>query len=847
MTVSWAFHGRSAELAALRRALTGTDRPHGALLVGAAGSGKSWLLDELRRTLPGTVAVQGAEGTRTAALGALAPLLPERTAPGGNRWRQAAEALAGAVVCVDDAHLLDPVSAALLQHLVLGGRVRLLAAVRSGAGVPEELRRLAEDRLLDRLELAPFTEDETGELLTAVLGPVAGPEARRLHRRSQGNPLLLRELVLTAVDDGALRPVDGVWDRPPGLPPAAPAPRLADLVEARIGGYGHDTGPGPSPGCGCGDAAARSRPELRELVELLALSQPLEFALLLELADVRLVEEAEARGLLRVEDDGRRCAVRLVHPLLAEVAVARCPRLRARRHHRELVRVLEATGARRAGDALRLAEWRLAGGLTDDPGPLLTGARDAWAAYDTTATVRLAAAARDAGGGTEAALLLAEALSWAERYEEAERVLADCAGRPMGDAQRTRHALLRAHGLSWGLRDFSEAERVLREVELTVSDPGLRWEAGARRVALVGARGDYHGALELAAGLLARPVEARRTGALLTTTAVARAYTGRPEQARQEAGRARGLLGAEPAEVLPLRLAEFAAEFWAGDLDGAERAADAFAAREHAQDHAQEQQGSRPPTALAPAPFAEQQEAALLAQAESVEAGAAAADDGKRNPAEDGAADKAVAAKAGTPSAGPAKQASTTGTLLAKDGKPLSLRFVLPSGPGSEPLRAVGERIARMLQKIGIATELTKVADDSFFKDHIASGQYDLALYSWPATAFPATDARPIFAKPEPAADGSLLVEQNYTRVGTDHIDQLFDQAAGELDEKKARELMTKADARIWAAAGSVPLYQRPQLVAVRPGLVNAGAFGLGAPRYQDIGWKKPAAPKKNK
>ncbi|MFI5478859.1 ABC transporter substrate-binding protein [Streptomyces rubiginosohelvolus] len=179
---------------------------------------------------------------------------------------------------------------------------------------------------------------------------------------------------------------------------------------------------------------------------------------------------------------------------------------------------------------------------------------------------------------------------------------------------------------------------------------------------------------------------------------------------------------------------------------------------------------------------------------------------------------------------------------LGKDGKTLTLRFVLPSGPGSQSLRSVGDKIAAMLEKIGVGTEITKVPDESYFKDHIASGAYDLALYSWPATAYPATDGRPIYAKPEPATDGSLLVEQNYTRVGTDHIDQLFDKAAGELDEKAARELMKQADARIWAAAGSIPLFQRPQLVAVDKKLANVGAFGFAAPRYQDIGFKNRQA-----
>ncbi|MGW1023151.1 ABC transporter substrate-binding protein [Streptomyces sp. NPDC002577] len=185
---------------------------------------------------------------------------------------------------------------------------------------------------------------------------------------------------------------------------------------------------------------------------------------------------------------------------------------------------------------------------------------------------------------------------------------------------------------------------------------------------------------------------------------------------------------------------------------------------------------------------------------------------------------------------------------LAKDGKPLTLRFVLPSGPGSEQLRTVGDRISRMLEAVGIRTEISRVSDDSYFKDHIASGQYDLALYSWPATAFPATDDQPIFGKPVPAADGSLSIGQNYTRVGTDQIDQLFDQAVAELDEKEATSLIKQADARIWAAAGSIPLYQRPELVAARPNLANAGAFGFETPVYEDMGFLKagihPGAPK---
>ncbi|MFF4057310.1 ABC transporter family substrate-binding protein [Streptomyces sp. NPDC001668] len=220
--------------------------------------------------------------------------------------------------------------------------------------------------------------------------------------------------------------------------------------------------------------------------------------------------------------------------------------------------------------------------------------------------------------------------------------------------------------------------------------------------------------------------------------------------------------------------------------------------------------------------------------------------DGPRHLAQDGKQYANTLKQGGAPGAyapkGTAAPADAATKVLAKNGKALTLRFVLPSGPGSQSLRTVAGRISSMLENVGIRTEISKVSDESYFKDHIASGQYDLALYSWPASAFPATDARPIFAKPVPAADGSLNVEQNYTRVGTDQVDQLFDQAVSTLDEGKSRSLIRKADSRIWAAAGSIPLYQRPQLTAAKKDVVNAGAFGFQTPVFEDMGFLKKGA-----
>ncbi|MGD6754216.1 ABC transporter family substrate-binding protein [Streptomyces sp. BH105] len=263
--------------------------------------------------------------------------------------------------------------------------------------------------------------------------------------------------------------------------------------------------------------------------------------------------------------------------------------------------------------------------------------------------------------------------------------------------------------------------------------------------------------------------------------------------------------------------------------------------------------GDAAPPLLGPGALAAAQHSALLHQADAAKVRSAEREGQHAGDAKQGAAPGAYAPK-GTPAPqqaaakdageaggkeGAKAGAAATGQFV-KDGKPLTLNFVLPSGPDAEQLQSVADRISAMLQKIGVRTDITKVDDETYFKDHIAAGDYDLALYSWPGSAYPATDARPIYAKPVPAADGELTVEQNYTRVGTDHIDQLFDQAAGELDQEKERSLVRQADERIWAAAGSIPLYQRPELVAAKANLVNAGAFGFQEPDYEDIGFLKP-------
>ncbi|MFJ6212784.1 ABC transporter family substrate-binding protein [Streptomyces sp. NPDC092296] len=198
---------------------------------------------------------------------------------------------------------------------------------------------------------------------------------------------------------------------------------------------------------------------------------------------------------------------------------------------------------------------------------------------------------------------------------------------------------------------------------------------------------------------------------------------------------------------------------------------------------------------------------------------------------------------AGTPSASalPAALASAAspvpGSAAArvKDGRPLSLNVLIPAG--SATARRIARVIGADLAKIGIVTVPRAVDGDGFFTDHVAAGDFDLAVFSWPASANTVADERPLYAKPQPGPDGLPMVGLNFARTGTDEIDRLLDRAAATLDPAAATRLTQQADTRIWELAPSVPLFQRPEIVAVRDGLVGVGAFGFATPRFQDMGY----------
>ena len=431
---NWDLVGRAAELdrftAAAKNAFS-----RGLIFSGEAGVGKSRLLCETTRRLAADrFAVLSASATIGATglpFGSLAQLLPPDappglSAPGLLRWA-AGQILADAgdrrlVLSVDDAHLLDRNSATLVHLLVRGGAT-LLGTLRTGEPVPPPIAALWAEGLVEHADLRPLSTEESRGLLAAILGaPVEASSASRLARLAGGNPLVLRELVTAARGGGEMSRAYGIWRWTGRL---TLAPSLADLVDARVDGLS---------------------PAVREVLELVAFGEPVGLPLLLRACRRRDVEAAEERGLIRVSTDGRRRDVRLTHQLYGEVVRQQCPATRASRLHATLADLVERTGARRRGDLLRVAVWRLDSATAQDGRMLLDAATQAFGRFDLGLAQRLAAAALAGGAGYDAAELLATVQLYADRPDEAMRTLARAT-----DGTPARRLLARATVEFWGL------------------------------------------------------------------------------------------------------------------------------------------------------------------------------------------------------------------------------------------------------------------------------------------------------------------------------------------------------------------------------------------------------------
>jgi DNA-binding CsgD family transcriptional regulator len=377
------------------------------------------------------------------------------------------------VLGVDDVALLDDLSTFVVHQIIQRRAAKVVLTVREGESIPAGVRELWGGGNLDRLDLRPLSEAETTALVSAALdGPVNPQAAERLWTLTRGNPLYVRNIVEQEVAHERLAMQDDSWRwlGDPVLPPS-----LIELVEGRIGGL-------PS--------------SVSDVIDALAVGEPIELGSLNRITDPAAVEQAEIRGLIALDRVGDRVEARLAHPLYGEVRRNRAAATRLRR-----LRGLVATELAASDDCddmqvlVRRATLSLDSDLKPDSDLLVRAASGAVWLWEFPLADRLAAAATLAGGAANAKLIRAYALSCTGRGQEADALLADVPADELADAVYGRMAFLRATNRLFTLADPAGAKELIDEAS-RAAGPQARSCIDAFVTVYRAAMGEPHAAIE---------------------------------------------------------------------------------------------------------------------------------------------------------------------------------------------------------------------------------------------------------------------------------------------------------------------------------------------------------------
>ncbi|HEY1440008.1 MAG TPA: LuxR C-terminal-related transcriptional regulator [Mycobacterium sp.] len=436
--------GRDGELSAIRRALKGVGNHRGAVIVGAAGVGKTRLVREVlgRAEASGerTSWIVGTESARQLPLGAFAASLVQPMTDSVSDFRRVISSFVGqqrqgrVLIGVDDAHLLDGLSAHVVHQLAQMPRTRLLVTVRTGGDEPDAITALWKDHLLNRVDLQPLSAADTRLVIETTLGgAVDSPSAQRFWKLTGGNALFMRELLKDQIAAGRMRQVAGVW-----------------MWDERVAASDSISGM-------VGRQLCRLAPDVAMVVDTLSQYEPLRVDMLCDLVHRHDLEVAEHMNLVTVERSGSRLMARLAHPLFGELRRATAGELYLSRIRGKLAQRLAKEDDDDMQATVRRALLTLESDLAPDRELFLEAARCAMTLLDLDLSDRFAAAAADAGAD-EAAGLQAISLAGRGDGDRADAIL-----RRIGtDGPDGHHwANVRAANLIWNLGRPAEASAIL--------------------------------------------------------------------------------------------------------------------------------------------------------------------------------------------------------------------------------------------------------------------------------------------------------------------------------------------------------------------------------------------------
>ncbi|MCV7285794.1 tetratricopeptide repeat protein [Mycolicibacterium wolinskyi] len=493
MPGKWQLLDRPTEYEAIRSALSSEDSC-GVVLVGAAGVGKTTLARTVTSSLRKKVHWAACtESSRSIPLGAFAHWVR----PSASRdpialigsARESLVADGDPVVGIDDAHLLDQLSATLLHQIAVERAGHVVATVRSGEPVPDAVTSLWKDGYLQRFELQPFTKQQSIALIETVLGgTLEGLSADVMWESSGGNPLFLRNMVEGAVDAGALAEVNGVWQfRGPAVIPSG----LVELLDERLAHAGED---------------------VLHALKLLSLCEPLDIDAFSELAGEEAVDAAEMRGLIRIvaDDSDGQITARFSHPLFGEVVRRRVGTASARKLRGRIAQILRERDLTSAASRIRLAQLCVQSDRGAEIDLLITAAKDAVFLSNLPLGEQLARAAFDHGGGLGAAALLSRALLWQGHPAQADSILARFSPDHMDEMELVQWGVPRLSILFWSMGDVARANQVLELLNSRVTHPILKLIVDATGAGMAIHENRIAEGLETAERVLANPEAPRQ-------------------------------------------------------------------------------------------------------------------------------------------------------------------------------------------------------------------------------------------------------------------------------------------------------------------------------------------------
>ena len=376
--------GRDSELGVIRRALSTAGKRSGVVIAGAAGVGKTWLAREVLRRAEAsgeqTKWIVGTDSAQALPLGAFIGSLGEAMSNPLTDVRRVINSFVAhqrrgrVVVGVDDAHLLDGLSALVVHQLAQSGGVRLVVTTRTGSDEPDAVTALWKDGLLERLDLEPLSAAATREVIESGLdGPIDARCASRFQKLTGGNALFLRQLLADQVAAGRMRKTAGVWMWDGDVAVSA---SLSDTLGRQMG---------------------RLSPGTAAVIDTLSQCEPLAIEVLCDLAQRSDLAAAERMGLVSIERTGTGLTARLAHPLFGELRRASAGELYLSEIRGRLAARLGNDGDADMQATVRRALLRLESDLGPDPALYLESARHAMTLLDLDLADRFASAAAKAG------------------------------------------------------------------------------------------------------------------------------------------------------------------------------------------------------------------------------------------------------------------------------------------------------------------------------------------------------------------------------------------------------------------------------------------------------------------